>query len=158
MSTIRLAVYSGKIIVLDLLATRFSAQFVARMLVLTVNRTLRGDFRHAFKSMAEAQRLLGEKIHLQTATSFLLVLVARKAVLCRSPPTVRSIMTAPMQRSTKWATDSARMPRLSIAPLLWKKNVHASTGATSSSTKRRMERRRARSPRRRLRVAADDPR
>ena len=73
-STIRLAGHggSGKTIALVLLAT----QYDARVIVLTFHHALRGDIRHVFESMPEAQGLLGDKIHVETATSFLLALVA----------------------------------------------------------------------------------
>ena len=67
---------SGKTTAIVLLATRLAAQYDARVIVLTFHHALRGDIRHVFESMLEAQGLLGEKIHVETATSFLLALVA----------------------------------------------------------------------------------
>lgn len=77
-SMIRLAGHggSGKTTALVLLATRLATQCGARVIVLTFHHALRGDIRHVFESMPEAQGLLGDKIHVETATSFLLALVA----------------------------------------------------------------------------------
>lgn len=66
---------SGKTTALVLLATRLATQYGARVLVLTFHHALRGDIRHVFEGMPEAQGLLGETIHVETATSFLLALV-----------------------------------------------------------------------------------
>ena len=76
-TTIRLAGHggSGKTTALVLLATRLATQYDARVIVLTFHHALRGDIRHVFESMPETQGLLGDKIHVETATSFLLALV-----------------------------------------------------------------------------------
>lgn len=77
-ATIRLAGHggSGKTTALVLLATRLATQYGARVIVLAFHYDLRGDIRHVFESMPEAQGLLGDKIHVETATSFLLALAA----------------------------------------------------------------------------------
>ncbi len=67
---------SGKTTALVLLATRLATQYRARVIVLTFHHALRGDIRHVFEGMPEAEGLLGETIHVETATSFLLALVS----------------------------------------------------------------------------------
>ena len=67
---------SGKTTALILLATRLATHDNARVLVLTFHHALSGDIRHVFKSVPEAQGLLGDRIHVETAMSFLLGLVA----------------------------------------------------------------------------------
>ena len=46
---------SGKTTAIVLLATRLAAQYDARVIVLTFHHALRGDIRHVFESMLEAQ-------------------------------------------------------------------------------------------------------
>ena len=76
-ATIRLTGHggSGKTTALVLLATRLATQHNARVFILTFHHALCGDIRHVLEGMPEAQGLIGDRIHVETATSFLLGLV-----------------------------------------------------------------------------------
>lgn len=76
-ATIRLAGHggSGKTTALLLLATRLATHYGARVLILTFHHALRGDIRHILEGMPEAQTVARDRIHVETATSFLLSIV-----------------------------------------------------------------------------------
>jgi hypothetical protein len=66
---------SGKTTALVLLATRLATRYHARVLILSFHHALCGDIRHVLEGMPEAKALVGDSIHVETATSFLLSLV-----------------------------------------------------------------------------------
>lgn len=66
---------SGKTTALAILAKRLATLEGGRVLVLTFHHALRGDIEHVLGTMPDAQPLLGDRIHVETATGFLLALV-----------------------------------------------------------------------------------
>jgi hypothetical protein len=63
---------SGKTTALALLANRLATVYSGRVLVLTFHHALRGDIHHALSMMPDAQLVLGDRLHVDTATSFLM--------------------------------------------------------------------------------------
>jgi hypothetical protein len=66
---------SGKTTALTLLANRLATLYGGRVLLLTFHHALCGDIRHLLEGMPEARALLGDRIHVETATSFLLAVL-----------------------------------------------------------------------------------
>jgi hypothetical protein len=66
---------SGKTTALALLAKRLATLEGGRVLVLTFHHALRGDIEHVLGTMPDAQPLLGDRIHVETVTAFLLALL-----------------------------------------------------------------------------------
>jgi hypothetical protein len=66
---------TGKTSALVLLSKHLAAVEGRRVLLLTFHHALRGDIAHALRAMPDSEALLGNRIHVETTTDFLVALV-----------------------------------------------------------------------------------